>query len=179
MKVYFAAPLNTREQRRRNEELCRRLELYCNVYLPQRDGGYLGDLISAGMARVDASKLVFGHDVAALRTSTVVLARFVGTVIDPGVLVEIGFAFALGKHCIALLDAWDSTDPMNPMIENSVKEFFTKEKQIVAWIRNCVSSDRPRSQRVQVPRVCTSLEALVEPKVNARAPGSQEHQRGV
>lgn len=96
VSLYFAAPLRSPGLRRWNRMLALMLEPRFSVYLPQRDGGFLGDMLSEGGSRADACSLLFERDIVALREACLVLAAFPSPNVDEGVAFEMGFAEALG-----------------------------------------------------------------------------------
>lgn len=101
-RLYLAAPLFNVSERRFNLELCAALESHANVFLPQRDGLLLRDMIAQGIEPAAARRLVFDVDVGAIRECDVLLAVLDGRTIDEGVAFELGVAFALQKACLAL-----------------------------------------------------------------------------
>ena len=64
--VYFAAPLFSAAELAYNVELTSILEDHVNVYLPQRDGGRVVDLMHKGVARDAAFRSIYDRDVEAL-----------------------------------------------------------------------------------------------------------------
>ena len=120
--IYLAAPLFSQAELSFNLQVCEILERYFKVYMPQRDGGLMTDMIKRGLDATQASKVVFEGDMAAIRKCDWLVAILDGRAIDEGVAVEIGLAFAIGKGCIGL-----QTDPRrllvhgnNPMVENAL-----------------------------------------------------------
>jgi nucleoside 2-deoxyribosyltransferase len=102
LRVYLAAPLFSDAERRFNVELCAALEIQAHVFLPQRDGLLLRDLIRSGVPTLEARRLIFDVDVSAIRESDVLVAVLDGRTIDEGVAFEIGVAYALQKRCLGL-----------------------------------------------------------------------------
>lgn len=118
MRIYFAAPLFNEMERGFNLRMTEQLELFSTVFLPQRDGLLMRDLVRDGMPLASARRLVYEADINALRQCDCVVAVLDGRTVDEGVAFEIGFARALGKSCVglktddrALLSSGD-----NPMI---------------------------------------------------------------
>jgi nucleoside 2-deoxyribosyltransferase len=135
--VYFAAPLFNERERQFNSCLVGQLEDYVNVFLPQRDGALLVDMLAAGVPQCVAERRVFEQDCVAMIRADVLVAVLDGGHIDEGVAFEIGFAHALGKPCIGL-----QTDVRralrsgnNPMIAQGLTEILSDVEAIVAWIR--------------------------------------------
>jgi len=116
---------HTRRERRWNEGLCARLERHCEVFLPQRDGGYLGDLMAVVCLGWTASRSVFDRDVEAFAGVDLVVARLSMSRLDPGVLVEIGDCLSLwGNRCIALAES--ARRIVNSMIANAVQRLVQR-----------------------------------------------------
>lgn len=101
-RIYLAAPLFNDSERRFNAELCSALELKADVFLPQRDGLLLRDLVDSGVPDEDARRLIFDVDVGAIRESDALVAVLDGRTVDEGVALELGIAYALEKQCIGL-----------------------------------------------------------------------------
>jgi nucleoside 2-deoxyribosyltransferase len=102
MRIYFAAPLFNDMERGFNSRMTEQLELFSTVFLPQRDGLLMRDLVRDGMSLESARRLVYEADVNALRQCDCVVAILDGRTVDEGVAFEIGFARALGKSCVGL-----------------------------------------------------------------------------
>jgi nucleoside 2-deoxyribosyltransferase len=137
LRVYFAAPLFSQAERVFNEAMAKRLEQYVKVYLPQRDGGLMAELINGGLSAEAVAKLVFTRDVDAMHHSDCLLAILDGRAIDEGVALEIGVAYASGKECIGLqtdvrrLASWGN----NPMITGALQAVFTTIEDCEKWLR--------------------------------------------
>src|SRR5262245_47713244 len=101
-KLYFAAPLFSDSERQFNEDVTARLERFFDVFLPQRDGGLIMDMISEGIQPAVAARRVFDVDVGAIKSCDAVLIVLDGRAIDEGAAFELGYAFALGKECFGL-----------------------------------------------------------------------------
>lgn len=96
------------------------------VFLPQRDGGLVSQLIASGDGPDEAKRKVFDQDVAAIIDADILLAVLDGRAIDEGVAVELGMAFAFQKLCWGLKTdirslAWFGD---NPMIEVPLSKVF-------------------------------------------------------
>ena len=63
--VYFAAPLFSDAEKAYNEEVVQRLEKYVNVFLPQRDGGLMVDMVKR-MSAEAARQKIYQDDIVAL-----------------------------------------------------------------------------------------------------------------
>jgi len=137
MRVYLAAPLFNDMERSFNNRLTALLEPFAEVFLPQRDGKLLRDMVGRGMPIEAARQLVFEADVNALKRCNHVVAVLDGRTIDEGVAFEIGYARALGKMCIglktddrALLPSGD-----NPMVLVGCHELFSNTLDLVHRLR--------------------------------------------
>jgi len=116
--VYLAAPLFSQAEKSFNEQLACHLGKYFAIYMPQRDGGLMVELIPRGQTVDDAARQVFAMDIRALNAASAVIAVLDGRTIDEGVALELGYAYALHKPCYGY-----QTDPRrllpvgnNPMI---------------------------------------------------------------
>jgi nucleoside 2-deoxyribosyltransferase len=66
IKIYLAAPLFNPMERAFNEDLARRLHPTAEVFLPQRDGALLTELVAKGQSVDVARKRVFDSDTRAI-----------------------------------------------------------------------------------------------------------------
>jgi len=137
VRVYLAAPLFNDMERSFNDRLTALLEPFAEVFLPQRDGKLMRDMVRQGMPLAAARQLVFEADVNALKHCNHVVAVLDGRTVDEGVAFEIGYARALGKTCIglktddrALLPSGD-----NPMILSGCHELFGDMLELVDRLR--------------------------------------------
>src|SRR5690348_5219305 len=73
-QLYFAAPLFSIAEKRFNVEVTHALESYFQVYLPQRDGGLMVEMISRGLSPSVAANHVFQADVRAIVSCDVLVA---------------------------------------------------------------------------------------------------------
>lgn len=135
--VYFAAPLFSEAELAYNLELTLIIEKYVDVFLPQRDGGKVVDLVARGVDRQAAFKSIYERDVQALKEADVLFLVLDGRSIDEGAAFELGFAVALGKYCVGL-----QTDPRrllplgnNPMIEVPLKRILGGKSEVASWAR--------------------------------------------
>lgn len=139
--LYFAAPLFSAAELSFNLSIARRLDQHFDVYLPQRDGGLLVDLVSRGVGVAAAYQSVFDRDVEALRASDIVLIVLDGRAVDEGAAFELGFAAALKKTCVGL-----QTDPRrlvplgnNPMIQCALQAVFADVDSLMSWVESTFS----------------------------------------
>jgi len=127
---YLAAPFFNDEQR----EVCQAIEdaaknAGVRCFSPRRD---------AGVLRPDSSEFdrraVFNHNLIGLRNSKYVLARIDD--FDPGVLWEIGYAYALQVPIVAF-----STVPgrgLNLMLAQSAIGFISELSNVLLFLRSGV-----------------------------------------
>src|ERR1700739_967842 len=99
-KVYVASALFSDSERSTNEAMTFILEKWCDVFLPQRDGRLLTELIARGMSVEQAYSFVFERDIEAINGCDALIINLDGRVIDEGAAVELGYAFALSKLCV-------------------------------------------------------------------------------
>ncbi|MGE7473351.1 nucleoside 2-deoxyribosyltransferase [Bosea sp. NPDC003192] len=132
-RIYLAAPLFNDMERSFNVKLTEELEPMAEVFLPQRDGKLMRDLVRDGTPLSVARQIVFQADICAIRRCDCIVAVLDGRTVDEGVAFEIGFARALDKLCLglktddrALLASGD-----NPMIVASCTEIFTSRAELV------------------------------------------------
>ena len=137
LRIYLAAPLFNDMERSFNERLTGLLEPLAEVFLPQRDGKLMRDLVRGGMPIEAARRLVYEADINAIKNCTHILAVLDGRTIDEGVAFEIGYARALGKTCFglktddrSLLQSGD-----NPIILAGCHEIFANALQLVNRIQ--------------------------------------------
>jgi nucleoside 2-deoxyribosyltransferase len=135
--IYLASPLFSLSEKKENDRLCRALERWCDVFLPQRDGELVPHLIQQGLSQQDAYRVVFERDVAALTACDAVVINLDGRVVDEGAAFELGFAHALGKRCVGyrtdirVLLPWG----LNPMITVPLSETFTCIEALETWAK--------------------------------------------
>jgi len=137
LRIYLAAPLFNDMERSFNERLTAFLEPFAQVFLPQRDGKLMRDLVRRGMPPEVARQQVFEADINALKGCSHVVAVLDGRTVDEGVAFEVGYARALGKICIglktddrALLPSGD-----NPMILAGCHAIFCNVIELVDRLR--------------------------------------------
>ena len=138
IRIYLAAPLFNDIERGFNSRMAEQLELFSTVFLPQRDGLLMRDLVRDGMPLASARRLVYEADINALRQCDCVVAVLDGRTVDEGVAFEIGFARALGKSCVglktddrALLSSGD-----NPMILAGCDIVLGSMREVVTYLKS-------------------------------------------
>lgn len=138
--AYYAAPLFSEGELQFNQRVVDGLEKYIDVFLPQRDGGKLTDLLASGVPRAAAYRSIFDRDIESIRSSNVLIIVLDGRAVDEGAAFELGYAHALGKVCVAL-----ETDPRrlfpaghNPMIEVPLHKVFRSVQSLVTWASSLV-----------------------------------------
>ncbi len=139
--IYLAAPLFSKAELSFNLELTELLEKYLDVYLPQRDGGKVVDLVTRGVPVKDAYKSIFDRDLEALRNSHALLIVLDGRTIDEGAVFELGVAYSAGKCCVGI-----QTDPRrllplgnNPMVECALDRVFLDTPEMNVWAKEFAS----------------------------------------
>ena len=142
--VYFAAPLFSEAELAYNLELTAILEIHVDVFLPQRDGGKVVDLVAMGVDRYAAFKSIYERDIEALKNADVLFLLLDGRSIDEGAAFELGFAVALGKHCVGLQTDSRRLLPIgnNPMIEVPLKRILSSKSEVASWARELVLDTR-------------------------------------
>ena len=135
--LYFAAPLFSIAELQFNLQIVSRIEESVRVFLPQRDGGLIVNLVSEGMNFERAAQQIASIDLNAIRNCAGVVAILDGPSIDEGVAFEIGYAHAIGKCCVAL-----ATDPRrsslgfcNPMVRSALADVCESEEALLSEIR--------------------------------------------
>ncbi|WP_448108846.1 nucleoside 2-deoxyribosyltransferase [Pseudomonas azerbaijanoccidentalis] len=138
MSLYFAAPLFNKMELAYNESLAEDLSPFFDVFLPQKDGLLMRDLISGGISQDVAARMVFDADVQAMTEADIVLAVLHGAHIDEGVAFELGYCFAHGKRCIALQEDVRQALPTgnNPMISQSCERVFRDKRGLLEWLES-------------------------------------------
>jgi nucleoside 2-deoxyribosyltransferase len=142
-KLYLAAPLFSLAERTENDKLCRSLERWCDVFLPQRDGELVPHLIQRGVSKDDAYRVVFDRDVAAIRSCDALVINLDGRSVDEGASFELGLAYALGKLCVGyrtdvrVLLPWG----LNPMIIAPLTNIFACVEELEQWAKMLSSGE--------------------------------------
>ncbi len=148
-RVYLAGPLFSDAERAFNANLATELEKWADVYLPQRDGGLMSEMVQDGVHPRLASHRVFQLDMEAIRDVDYLIAILDGRTIDEGVAFELGTAFAQSKRCIGLqtdsrrLAPWGN----NPMVTGALDTVFTCTDALIQWLSSevmeAVASTKP------------------------------------
>lgn len=138
LTIFLSAGLSISEQRARNLDIARHIEVDYDVYLPQRDGGLLVDLVAGGMSWLDASRLISKRDRNALRDSNLVIAILEEPLVGAGVAFELGMAMAHGIPIWGLILGVERRS-RSPLIESALDETFsgidTLMTRLVGWPR--------------------------------------------
>ncbi len=140
-RIYLAGPLFSDAERRFNIRLTQGLEKWADVYLPQRDGGLMSDMVCEGVPSDIAACRVFRRDMDAIRQADYLIAILDGRAIDEGVAFELGIAFSHAKRCVGLqtdsrrLASWGN----NPMITGALETIFHSPDDLIAWMGKEVS----------------------------------------
>lgn len=134
-KIYIAAPLFSESEKRYNEMICGTLSNNFDVYLPQRDGDLLVDLVQKGMTEHRARKTIFTQDIEAINKSDLLLIVLDGRSIDEGACFELGYAYSREVKCFGI-----QTDPRrllnggnNPMIDEALIRIFQSVSELSEW----------------------------------------------
>ncbi|MFQ5329619.1 MAG: nucleoside 2-deoxyribosyltransferase [Thermodesulfobacteriota bacterium] len=144
-RVYLAAPLFSEAERTFNICVAELLEELTEVYLPQRDGGLMSEMVATGVQSVIAARHVFRQDMDAIKQADYVIAILDGRAIDEGVAFELGVGFSQAKRCVGLqtdsrrLAVWGN----NPMITGSLETVFMSVDDLMEWAQSV-----PRSWRI-------------------------------
>ena len=143
IKTYLAAPLFNDRERAFNAALAETLSKHCDVFLPQRDGLLLSELLANGVPSDVAETRIFERDRLALSESEMLIAVLDGAHIDEGVAFEIGFAHARGCLCLGLQSDTRRALPSgnNPMIGRALSCIFATNEDLISYV-NCESALR-------------------------------------
>lgn len=136
ISLYLAAPLFNERERAFNSYLAERLSPHVEVFLPQRDGLLLADLLADGVPLEIAETLIFERDRQALSECRLLVAALDGAHIDEGVAFEIGFAHARGALCLGFQSDIRRALPSgnNPMIGQALSCIFDDVEALVAYV---------------------------------------------
>lgn len=136
IKTYLAAPLFNERERAFNAELAGMLSTHCDVFLPQRDGLLLAQLLADGIPPNVAETRIFERDRLALSECEILVAVLDGAHIDEGVAFEIGFAHARGCLCLGLQSDTRRALPSgnNPMIGRALSSIFASTHDLTSFI---------------------------------------------
>lgn len=144
LSLYLAAPLFNKMELAYNESLKEDLSPLFDVFLPQKDGLLLRDLINGGVLKNVAERMVFDADVQAMAEADIILAVLHGAHVDEGVAFELGYCFAHGKRCVALQEDVRQALPSgnNPMISQSCEKVFREKQRLLEWLESNFSVSR-------------------------------------
>lgn len=135
-RIYFAAPLFNCHEKAFNEEVTNLLETEFSVFLPQRDGALLEELLRDGFSSEEAKNKIFQHDVQEIDNCDLIFIVLNGASIDEGAAFELGYAFSKGKTCIGLQT--DSRRLLctgnNPMIDSACIKILTSTDNLAKTI---------------------------------------------
>jgi nucleoside 2-deoxyribosyltransferase len=135
-KIYIAGPLFSDAERSANEAMCFICEKWCDVFLPQRDGHLIPDLIARGLHPEEAYKFVFQKDVNAIEVCDAIVINLDGRAVDEGAAFELGVAHALGKLCVGyrtdvrVLLEWG----LNPMVVVPLSKIMSTPAELENWV---------------------------------------------
>ncbi len=155
LQIYLAAPLFSDAERTFNAQVAANLEEYVTVYLPQRDGGLMSEMVKDGVESDVAACRVFKRDMDAILQADYLVAILDGRAIDEGVAFELGVAFSHAKRCVGLqtdsrrLASWGN----NPMITGAVEKVFHSVNNLLSWIGSEVFPGNKRCQERQTEKV--------------------------
>lgn len=141
--IYLAAPLFNEREREFNLALAQRFEAHVSVFLPQRDGSLLIDMVRAGVPVEVAERRVFEQDRYAMTKANALVAVLDGGYIDEGVAFELGFMVALGRPCVGLQSDIRRALPSgnNPMISQALQEIFACVDGVTAWVARLAATN--------------------------------------
>jgi len=137
-RIYFAGPLFSAAEISFNAQVVKELEEFAQVFLPQRDGMLMTDLIEEGETPEVASLVVFNRDMDAIANADILIAVLDGRSIDEGVAFELGVAYSQSKKCIGLqtdsrrLAEWGN----NPMISGALETIFHNSDELISFLKN-------------------------------------------
>lgn len=140
-QIYLAGPLFSDAEQTFNLQIAHGLEEYVDVYLPQRDGGLMSEMVRDGIPPEVAAPKVFQRDMDAINQCDYFIAILDGRAIDEGVAFELGVAYSLEKRCLGLqtdsrrLASWGN----NPMITGALELVLENVDDLFSWMRNEVS----------------------------------------
>lgn len=134
--AYLAAPLFNERERDYNVKLSQLLSDHLDVWLPQRDGSLLADMLEAGVPQIVAQRRVYEQDCKAMASADLLVAVLDGAHVDEGVAFEIGYMKGLRKICVGLQTDVRRALPSgnNPMLIGSLDQIFNDECGLVGWV---------------------------------------------
>jgi len=143
MKIYIAGPLFNDMEIERNNRISELIEVEgFETYLPQRDGGLFYDLQKKGYSDSVIKQRIFKTDYQAILSCDVILCLLDGRVLDEGMCIELGIAFALRKHCIGYKTDFRSQDLFgnNIMLEGTLSKIFSNQRELVEHLKKLSST---------------------------------------
>jgi nucleoside 2-deoxyribosyltransferase len=151
MRLYFAGPLFSLQEREFNTRLAASIEaLGFDVFLPQRDG-YEGPNDPELIAQPEVGKRIFELDKSHVLACDVLLCILDGRVPDEGMAVEIGLAHADRLHhnrhrkLIGLsTDFLRGGDAINPMLSHALDEIYSTEANLLERLGGILEGDPHR-----------------------------------
>ncbi len=138
MKIYIAAPLFNEMELKRNLSIDKVLKGEgFKTYLPQRDGGLFYDFKNQEDQVSEIRKQIFLSDYEAIIKCDIILCLLDGRVLDEGMCIEIGIAFALKKICLGYKTDYRCQDKFgnNIMIEGTLSKIFKHEEDLLKHLR--------------------------------------------
>jgi nucleoside 2-deoxyribosyltransferase len=134
-QIFVTGPLFNESEREYAERLRSLLIPVFDVYLPQREGGLLPDIVESGISAQSAKAEIFLSNVQALSRCDVFLAILNGRTIEEGTAFELGIAWTLRKPCWGLKDDFRQRSKFsdNPMIEGALNGILSGLDQVPEW----------------------------------------------
>jgi nucleoside 2-deoxyribosyltransferase len=134
--AYLAAPLFNARERDYNLKLAESLTEHLHLFLPQRDGSLLTNMLEAGVPLIVAQRRVYEQDCKAMSNAHLLIAILDGAHVDEGVAFEIGYMKGVRKSCVGLQTDVRRALPSgnNPMIVGSLDVIFNEESQMISWV---------------------------------------------
>lgn len=150
MRLYFAGPLFSAQEREFNARLATSLEtLGFDVYLPQRDG-YEGPKDPGVIGRPEVAQKIFELDKSHVLACDVLLCILDGRVPDEGMAVEIGLAHADRLHenqhrkLIGLsTDFLHGGAALNAMLVGALDEIHSDETALLERLGDIIRESDP------------------------------------
>lgn len=136
LKIAVLGPLFSEADKMYNLVLVEPLDEDHTVYLPQRDGGLLVEMVRR-MSRERAIAIIDRKNMQAIAECDLAIFVLDGRVPDDGMLVELGVAHQMGKVCIALQTTPIRLLPQgnNPMIEKRLTcPPFPTRDELYDWV---------------------------------------------
>jgi nucleoside 2-deoxyribosyltransferase len=146
MRLYFAAPLFSVQEREFNARLAASIEaLGFEVFLPQRDG-YEGPLDPEVIGSPEVAREIFELDKQQVLGCDVLLSVLDGRVPDEGMAIEVGLAHADRLHqnrhrkLIGLSTDFLRGGPgINAMLAGALDEIYADETTLLERLREIAS----------------------------------------